>query len=111
VCYKINYISFYANQQKKINNNMAQNRNICKSFFINGTNTKTKLADQECFEVIVRPQADYTFFDFRNPTVGFLVKSGTEFTFRGLTNSDQLSATGTGDLYYRTQFFGSVPGI
>jgi hypothetical protein len=88
-----------------------QNRNVCKSFLLNGNNTKTKLQSQECSEVIVRPQADYTFFDFRNPSVGFLVKSQTEFTFRGLTNSDQLSATGNGDLYYRTQFFGSIPGL
>jgi hypothetical protein len=87
-----------------------QNRNTCKSFFLNGNNTKTKLQNQECSEVIVRPQADYTFFDYQNPTVGFLVKAGTEFTFRGLSSADQLSATGNGDLYYRTQFFTSIPG-
>lgn len=84
------------------------NRNICKSFFLNGNNTKTKLTDQECSEVIVRPQVDYTFYDYQNPTVGFLVKSGTEFNFKGLTNSDQLSATGNGDLYYRTQFYSGL---
>lgn len=87
------------------------NRNICKSFFLNGNNTKTKLSNQECSEVIVRPQVDYTFFDHQNPSVGFLVKSGTEFTFRGLTNCNQLSASGNGDLYYRTQFYGSMTGL
>lgn len=87
------------------------NRNFCKSFFLSGNNTKTKLQNQECSEVIVRPIADYTFFDYQNPTVGFLVKGGTEFTFRGLSNSDQLSATGSGDLYYRTQYYGSMTDL
>lgn len=95
-----------------INNSMGyQNRNVCKSFFLNGNNTKTILADQLCSEVIVRPLVDYAFFDYQNPSVGFLVKANTEFTFRGLNNSNELSATGNGDLYYRTQFFGTIPGI
>lgn len=87
------------------------NRNVCKSFVLNGNNTKVTLSAQECSEVIVRPLVDYTFFDHQNPTVGFLVKANTEFTFRGLTNSNQLSATGNGDLYYRTQMFSNMPGI
>ena len=87
------------------------NRNVCKSFFLNGNNTKVALSSQECSEVIVRPSANYTFFDHQNPTVGFLVIANTEFTFRGLTNSNQLSATGNGDLYYRTQMFSNMPGI
>lgn len=87
------------------------NRNICKSFLLSGSNTKASLADQECSEVVVRPQVDYTFFDHQNPTVGFLVKAATEFTFRGLTNSKQLSATGNGELYYRTQMFSNLPGV
>lgn len=88
-----------------------QNRNVCRSFLLSGNNTKRALSDQECSEVIVRPQVDYTFFDPQNPSVGFLVKSGTEFTFRGVINSNQLSATGNGDLYYRTQYFGSMTDL
>jgi hypothetical protein len=87
------------------------NRNVCKSFVLNGNNTKVTLANQECSEVIVRPVVNYTFFDHQNPTVGFLVAANTEFTFRGLTNSNQLSATGNGELYYRTQMFSNMPGI
>lgn len=91
---------------------MAQfNRNVCKSFFLTGNNVKVKLQSQECSEVIIRAKHVATIFDFQNPSVGFEVAAGTEFTFRGLTNSDQLSATCNGDLYYRTQFFGSIPGI
>ena len=88
-----------------------QNRNVCKSFRLTGNNTKVQLEDQECSEVIVRPKHTATIFDFQNPSVGFEVAAGTEFTFRGLTNSNQLSATINGDLYYRTQFFGSLPGM
>lgn len=36
------------------------------------------------------------------------LSAGETFTFRGLTNANQLSAqtaAGTGQLYYRTQFF------
>jgi hypothetical protein len=88
-----------------------QNRNVCKSFLLSGNNTKAALQNQECSEVIVRPQVDYTFFDPQNPSVGFLVKSGTEFTFRGVINSNQLSATGNGELYYRTQYFGSMTDL
>lgn len=87
------------------------NRNVCKSFLLSGNNTQTTLANQECSEVIVRPSVNYTFFDHQNPTVGFLVAANTEFTFRGLTNSNQLSATGSGTLYYRTQMFSNMPGI
>jgi hypothetical protein len=95
-----------------INNYVAfTNRNICKTFYINGNNVKTKLSDQECSEVIVRPLVDYTFYDYQNPNVGFLVKANTEFLFLGLTNSNQLSATGNGDLYYRTHMFSNLPGV
>lgn len=88
------------------------NRNVCKSFVLSGNSTKVALSDQECSEVIVRPSgASYTFFDHQNPTVGFLVIANSEFTFRGLTNSNQLSATGSGILYYRTQMFSNMPGI
>jgi hypothetical protein len=87
------------------------NRNVCKSFKLTGNNTLVPLSSQECSEVIVRPQVDYTFFDHQNPSVGFLVKALSEFTFRGLTNSNQLSATGNGDLYYRTQMFSNLPGV
>lgn len=87
------------------------NRNVCKTFFLSGNNTKVALSSQECSEVIVRPVVNYKFFDHQNPTVEFLVAANTEFTFRGLTNSNQLSATGNGDLYYRTQMFSNMPGI
>lgn len=92
------------------------NRNVCKAFSIAGAQTKVKLANQECSEVVVLPTGTggpVTIFDYMNPGTGFVVPVGVEFTFRGLTNSDQLSATmasGT-TLSYRTQFFSFFPEV
>ena len=91
---------------------MAYNRNVCKTFNLTVTNSKQALADQECSEVIVLPPKDTNFYDYRNPNVGFLVPGDTVFTFRGLTNANELSASnsGGGVLSYRTQFFSHLPG-
>jgi hypothetical protein len=90
---------------------MAYNRNVCKTFNV-ASGTKVALADQECSEVVVLPPVATTFFDYRNPNVGFVVPANVVFTFRGLTNSNQLSATFSGGtpLSYRTQFFSFLPG-
>lgn len=90
------------------------NRNVCKNFSIPPAQTKAKLANQECSEVVVVPTGgSATVFDYMNPNVGFVVPTGVEFTFRGLTNSDQVSATtGAGvTLSYRTQFFSFFPEV
>lgn len=90
-----------------------QNRNVCKTFNLAVTTALKGLTSQECSEVIVFCTVSTTFFDHMNPTVGFTLPANTEFTFRGLSNSNQLSAQGTttGTLYYRTQYFGSIPGV
>ena len=90
------------------------NRNVCKSFYIGSLNTltKTALADQECSEVVIYPHNTGTLiYDYQNPTVGFSVPVHTEMTFRGITNSNQVSATGNADgaFNYRTQFFSNFP--
>ena len=89
---------------------MAYNRNVCKTFNLSLGGTKA-LADQECSEVVVLPPVATAFADYRNPSVSFTVPANTVFTFRGLTNSNQLSSTsGSGVLSYRTQFFSCLPG-
>jgi hypothetical protein len=89
-----------------------QNRNVCKTFNITNNGTLKALADQECSEVVVLCPIATTFYDYRNPAVGFLVPANTIFTFRGLTNSNQLSANGaSGLLCYRTQYFSFLPGV
>lgn len=92
---------------------MASNRNVCKTFNLTttGAGNKLRLADQECSEVIVISTVATNFYDHRNPTVLFQVPANRQFTFRGLTNSNELSAAGApGTLYYRTQFFSFLPG-
>lgn len=84
------------------------NRNFCKTFNLAVNNNIQKLADQECSEVIVCAPNAATIYDKENPTVGFYVPKDVVVTFRGVTNSFDLSATGTGTLYYRTQFYSGL---
>lgn len=86
------------------------NRNFCKSFTLTLNGNTQALATQECSEVIVSSSDAVTYYDYRNPGVGFLVPANTIFTFRGLTDSNQLSANGTSNkvVYYRTQYFTSL---
>ncbi len=91
------------------------NRNLCKTFNVGITTSTLGLANQECSEVIVISTISTTYYDHMNPSVGFVVPANVEFTFRGLTNSNQLSAkvttSGSGTLYYRTQYFSFMPGV
>jgi len=95
------------------------NKNFCKTFQTNVNNsTYVKLSAQECSEVIVyvssSTASDYVdIIDPNNPTVPFRVLANKDFTFRGLSDSSQLSAKGSGSftLYYRTQFFGSMTDL
>jgi hypothetical protein len=92
------------------------NRNICKSFQSTLNNsTYVKLSSQECSEAIVifysNTASDWVdIIDPNNPTVPFRILANKDFVFRGLNDSSQLSAKGSGahTLYYRTQFFGSM---
>jgi hypothetical protein len=92
------------------------NRNICKSFQSTLNNsTYVKLSSQECSEAIVifysNTASDWVdVIDPNNPTVPFRILANKDFVFRGLNDSSQLSAKGSGahTLYYRTQFFGSM---
>lgn len=91
-----------------------QNRNICKSFSIALGSGVTMLSGaQECSEITVSPRVSgASFFDYRNPSQSFLVPVNEQFTFRGLTNTSDISATGTGcTLYYRTAFFSNTPDM
>lgn len=88
------------------------NRNVSITFNMTNNGTLQSLQNQECSEVVVLCPQSTTFYDYRNPTVGFLVPANTVFTFRGLTNSNQLSAIGaSGVLCYRTQYYSFLPGV
>lgn len=93
------------------------NRNVCKTFNVTLGGSRVALANQECSEVtvVVSAGGNATIFD-PNSNSGFIlptgfVNTGQEFTFRGITNSNQLSATGSGVLSYRTQFFSFFPEV
>ena len=95
------------------------NRNYSKSFqsSINNSNY-VKLSAQECSEAILvfysLTASDWVdVVDPSNPTVPFRIIANKDFTFRGINDSSQLSATGIGSitLYYRTQFFGSMTDL
>ena len=88
------------------------NTNQCRSFRqIIGATYEGLSAQQPCSEVIVIPSAAMTFRDrgYLGIDEEFEVPANTQFTFRGLTNSNQLSAKGAGNLFYRTQYFSNNP--
>ena len=88
------------------------NINQCRSFNQPIESSFEALSsNQPCSEVIVIPAVNMTFRDrdYIGDDEDFLVPADTQFTFRGLTNSNQLSAKGPGLLYYRTQYFSSNP--
>ena len=110
------------------------NINQCRTFQMSiGSNSLTCLssvdvggygAGQACSEVIIynKTGGDITIYDKNNgpfPTSspkgagaghGWVLQQDEQFTFRGITNVNEVSAYGTaGLLQYRTQFFSSNP--
>ena len=61
--------------------------------------------------VINRTGGDITIYDndYSAAQHGFLLEDNESATFRGITNTNQVSAVGTGDIYYRTQYFSNNP--
>jgi hypothetical protein len=84
------------------------NRNVCKTFNLALNGTPQQLANQECSQVTVCSTGGVTVFDRSNPAVGFSVPLSTVFTFMGVSNSSELSASGSGTLSYRTQYFSGM---
>ena len=98
------------------NGSTFYNRNQCCNGFLSATATYQALSNIPCGEVIVSSVGDDLFIlqdnDYNTP---FRIKSDNGgsygqqfFTFRGLTNANQLSArvtTGVHQLYYRTQYY------
>ena len=103
------------------------NRNQCRSFEQQITTALVKLSGATvgsgfpCSEVIIKGNHSngvlFVYDRAELHTAGvpedeyrFALSAGEEFTFRGLTNVDQVSAkmsTGTAVINYRTQFFSS----
>ena len=110
------------------------NENQCRTFQMAiGSNTLTCLSSvdagghgvgQPCSEIILinRTGGAITIYDKNNGPFGasspkgaggsrgFVLKDDEQFTFRGITNVNEVSAYGTaGHIQYRAQFFSSNP--
>lgn len=100
------------------------NVNVCNSFttFLKGTGIH-RLSAAECSEVVLINNTSnivnvYDNLEFGHAAVANVrrymeIPAGGTFTFRGLTDSDELSAastsTGNDIITYRTQFYSSFP--
>ena len=94
------------------NGSTYYNRNVCRSFNLSLNTGLCCLPAQICAEIIVinKTGQAVNVFDqgYSAASNAMQLSAGESFTFRGLTNANQLSAqttAGAGTLYYRTQYF------
>lgn len=91
------------------------NLNFCKSFNQVITTNLAALSSQVCSEVIIynKTGSDVLLYDNNNfdSSNAFLISNNDSFVMRGITNTNQVSATAlsTGTIYYRTQYFSNNP--
>jgi hypothetical protein len=97
------------------NGSVFYNQNECRSFNQTATTALTRLSSQPCSEVILTNRTGGLLSAYDNGFSGepFAMQliNNEVYTFRGLTNSDQLSAkaASAGPIFYRTQYFSSNP--
>lgn len=89
------------------------NPNHCRSFKVTLAGALLALTDEVCSEVVLinKTGDDVLIYDsdFSDAANGLLLGDGESFVLRGVTNSMQISANGTGDFYYRTQWYSNSP--
>ena len=92
------------------------NPNICRSYSLAASTTLTALTGQICSEVLILNKSGQTLkiFDggFTQADHCVHLSDGETITIRGCTNSNQVSAqlaSGTGTIYYRTQYYSHNP--
>ena len=90
------------------------NRNLCASFNMPMTTNFAALSSSNCGEVYIYNNTGQGLlvndFDSADASKNFLIPNGGNMTFRGITNSNQVSAklvtgTATGLVYCRAQYF------
>lgn len=98
------------------NGSTFYNSNECKSFNQNITTSLVSLSAHPCSEVIIINKTGQSVYiydsDNSNDSNRLLLEDSESIALRGITNSSQVSAkteTGSGTLYYRTQFFSMLP--
>lgn len=95
------------------NGTTYHNINESRSFTITATGSLQQFESQICSEVIIINSSGATLSAFDSGYVAgnnaLIIPDGVTATIRGVTNSDQVSAVGSGLLSYRTQFFSNNP--
>lgn len=98
------------------NGSTFYNINDCRSFNQTVSTALVALSGYPCSEVIIinKTGASVYIYDssFFNDTNRLLLESNESIALRGITNSNQVSAktaSGSGTLYFRTQYFSLLP--
>lgn len=98
------------------NGSTFYNINECRSFNQTISATLVALSAQPCSEVILINKTGQSVYIYDSNNFGdetrLLLNNLETFTLRGVTNSAQVSAqtaSGSGTLYYRTQYFSMLP--
>jgi hypothetical protein len=89
------------------------NINVCRSFSRTLAGSLVALANQACSEVVIINTTGNTLsaFDdgYSSPVNALIIPNNGIVEIRGITNSSQVSALGTGTFSYRTQYFSLNP--
>ena len=89
------------------------NINVCRSFSRTLAGSLVALANQPCSEVVIinTTGGQLSAFDdgYSSPVNALIIPNGGIVEIRGITNSSQVSAFGTGTFSYRTQYFSYNP--
>jgi hypothetical protein len=97
------------------NGSTFYNINDCKSFKQTIGTLLVSLTSYPCSEVIIvnKTGGAVSIYDngYTAANNAFLLGNNESFTFRGVTNSNMISAiaASSGDIYYRTQYFSLLP--
>ena len=73
------------------------NPNVCRSFNVTATTSLAALTGQVCSEVLIynKTGQDLKIYDndYSNDSFAFLIADGESITIRGITNSNEVSAS------------------
>lgn len=86
-----------------------ENLNKCHSFQMLASGTTKQLSSFECSEAIVLNNSGSNLSILTPGDELFIIPTLQQFTFRGISNSDNLSAAGSGNFSVRTQFYSYYP--
>lgn len=89
------------------------NINTCRSFSLTLAGSLVALQSQPCSEVVIinTTGGNLSAFDdgYSSAANALIIPNNTVVEIRGITNSSQVSAIGSGTFSYRTQYFSLNP--